>query len=127
MRVNNALVANGFSVGTTSGFLSSAFWIQDVIRASFQFTVSSGSVNGAFIIQASNDQAFGANPNQFQPTNWNSLGSVTVVCSNTTQGQGTFLIQAVDLGYEYGRVSFTPGNNGAAPGLVNVRMKVIGV
>ncbi len=125
MRPNNSLVVNNLSVGTAS-FVSSAFWIQDVVRGSFQVTLSSGSFNGAFVIQASNDQAIGKFPNQFEPTNWNTLNSVTVVASTTAAGQ-SFIIQSTELCYEYGRVLFTAANGGAAQGTVNVRMKILGI
>lgn len=125
MRSANTLVANNLSVGTAS-FVSSAFWMQDVVRGSFQVTVASGSCNGAFVIQSSNDQAVGKPPTQFEPTNWNTLNSVTVVCSTTAAGQ-SFLIQPNEFCSEYGRVQFTAANGGAALGTVNVRFKIIGI
>ncbi len=123
MRPNNAVVVNQLSVGTAS-FVSSAFWIQDVVRASFQFVVASGSFNGSLTLQVSNDLANGFQ-NQFSPTNWSTLGSVTVVAS--ASANTVLLIQASELCYEYGRIQFTASNGGAALGLVNGRMKVLGI
>lgn len=124
MRPNNALVVSGQSVGTAS-FLSGAFWIQDVVRASFQAVVSSGTFNGSLTLQVSNDQAIGLPANQFQPTNWSTLGSVTVVAS--TSAGAVLLIQQAELAYEYARIQFTAGNGGAALGTVNIRMKCFGI
>lgn len=124
MRPNNSLIVNGLSVGTAS-FVSSAFWIQDVVRASFQFSVSSGTFSGSLTLQVSDDQSIGAFPNQFQPTNWSTLGSVTVVAS-TSAGQA-LLIQATELCYEYGRIQYISGNGGATLGTVNGRMKILGI
>lgn len=126
MRPNNSLVVSNLSTGTAS-FVSSAFWIQDVVRASFQVTLASGSFTGAFTIQASNDQPVGKFPNQYEPTNWNTLGSVTVVCSSGAATGTTFLIQGVETCYEYGRVQYTAANGGVAQGSANVRMKILGI
>lgn len=121
MRQINQQVVTTLSVGTGS-FVSSSFWMADIVRASFQVLVSSGTCNGTFILQASNDQAVGAFQNQFSPANWNSLNSVTLVCSTTATGQA-FYIQPVETCYEYGRIQFTAGNGGAAQGTVTIRMK----
>ncbi len=123
MRPNNALVVNQQSVGTAS-FISSAFWVQDVVRASFQVVISSGTCNGTFDIQGSNDQAVGKFANQFEPTLWNTLTSMSVVCS-TSAGNSFFILQN-EYCYEYLRVKFTAGNGGAALGTASVRMKAFG-
>lgn len=120
MRSTNALIVNQLSVGTAS-FISSACWTDDVVRASFQVVVSSGTCNGTFVIQGSNDIATGRFQNQFNPTNWNTITSATVVCS-ASAGQ-SFAILGQDYTFEYLRVQFTAGNGGAALGTVNVRMK----
>jgi hypothetical protein len=124
MRAVNSLVVNQLSVGTAS-FISSAFWTYDVVKASFQFTVASGSLNGTFNVQASNDLAVGAYPNQFQPTNWNTLNSMSVVSSSSA---GTsVLIGQNEFAYEYLRIQFIANNGGAALGTVNVRMKAFNI
>jgi hypothetical protein len=124
MRTNNSLVVNQQSVGTGS-FISSAFWVSDVVRASFQVTIGSGACNGTFVIQGSNDQAVGAFPTLYQPTNWNTITSATVVCS--ASAGNSFLILQNEYAYEYLRVQFTAGNGGAALGTANVRMKAFSI
>lgn len=125
MRQANSQFVTGGTVGTAS-FISSAVWSYDIIKASFQFTMSSGSLNGTFNIQGSNDLSQGLPPNMFTPTNWNTITSASVVASSTAAGQ-TFMILPIDCCYEYLRLSFTAGNGGAALGLVNGRIKTIGI
>lgn len=124
MRTNNSLVASQLSVGTAS-FISSPIWANELVKASFQVTIGSGACNGTFNIQGSNDQATGAFPNQFTPTNWNTITSMSVVCS--ASAGASFLILQNEYAYEYLRVQFTAGNGGAALGTVNVRMKTFNI
>ncbi len=121
MRPVNDLVISSYPSQTNS--VSMQIWANSILRASFQVNVSSGSLNGTFNVQASNDQCVGAmNAVNFQPTNWNTITSVTVVCSNTVLGAGSFLISYFEISYEYLRVNYTAGSGGFALGLYNVRM-----
>ena len=120
MKPVNDLVINAFPSQTSS--TSAALWANSILRASFQVSISSGSLTGTFNVQASNDQAIGAPAIQFLPTNWNTITSVTVVCSNTTQGAGSFYIQYFETSYEYLRLSYTAGNGGNTNGVYSVRM-----
>lgn len=124
MRTVNQQVVDRQSVGTAS-FVSPAVWSYDVVRASFQVVISSGTCNGTFDIQGSNDQAVGKFQNQFEPTLWNTLTSMSVVCS--TSAGSSFLILQNEYAYEYLRVKFTAGNGGAAQGTATVRMKAFGI
>lgn len=122
---NSQFLTNGI-VGSASFSISSAIYTDCIVRASFQFTVASGSCAGTFNIQGSNDQSFGVPANQFTPTNWNTITSVTVVASSTALVR-SFLIPATELAYEYLRVNFTDNSGGSANGLVNGRCKAIGL
>lgn len=126
LRVSNCLIANGFPSQTSS--TSGVIWANDIVRISALVTVGSGSLSGTFQLQASNDQAVGAFPNQFLPTNWVSLGSTSqVVASNTVQGSGVFLIPAVEVSYEYLRVQYTStSSGGSGAGLYSIRTKSLG-
>jgi len=97
-------------------------WAQQWIRASFQMSVSSGSLVGVFTIQGSNDQAVGLPPAQFSPTNWNNIGSgsnYSVVAS--ISAGSSVLIPYFETCYQYHRVLFTAGNGGNTLGLYNIR------
>ncbi len=124
MRPVNNLVVNQQAVGTAS-FISPAIWTYDTVRASFQVVISSGTCNGTFDIQGSNDQAVGKFPNQYEPTLWNTLTSMSVVCS-TSAGASFFILQS-EFAYEYLRVKFTAANGGAALGTATVRMKAFNI
>jgi len=123
MRMFNSQIVSGGTVGTAS-FVSSSFWSTDIIRTSFQIVISSGTCNGTFVVQGSNDINRGLPAQMFTPTNWNNLGSVsTLVVSTSAPGAQSFLIPQFECSYEYLRVSFTAANGGAALGLVDVRGK----
>lgn len=115
----------------TASFTSSAFWLWDVIRISAQAVVSSGSVAGIVSLQVSNDTARGAFQTQFQPTNWNTVGTSTstpsVVIASSTATGGAFLFPAVDINYSYGRFVFTDLSAGSAVGTFNINVKTYGL
>lgn len=119
MNTNNFnLILNGIS-GTAS-FTSSSFWTWETFRLSGQCVVSSGSLVGNFALQASNDKATGAFPGQFQPTNWNSLGSTTMLLNcSTTAATRSFMFPTTELSYQYARIQFTDLSAGAAIGIFN--------
>ncbi len=125
MLVANDLISSGAPAQTSS--VSVVVWSSKIVRGSFQVSVSSGTLNGAFVVQASNDQAIGATPQYFQPTNWNTINSATVVCSTSAPGTGSFIISNIEMSYEYLRLQYTVGNAGAALGTYSVRMKTMGL
>lgn len=125
MNPNNCLIASNYPASVSSSSLLQ--WAEKIVRSSWQVTVSSGSLNGTFTLQVSNDQSSDGQSSQFYPTNWSSLGSVTVVCSTTAPGSGIFLIQGVELCYQYMRLNFTAGNGGNTLGLYSVRQKSMGL
>lgn len=117
MKVTNfSAIYNGTS-GTAS-FTSSAFWVWDNIKLSGQAVVSSGSLVGTFTLQFSNDKALGSFQNQFQPTNWNTLGSTTQIVNCSTTGTvRSFMIPQFEPCYQYVRVVYTDQSAGAAVGV----------
>jgi hypothetical protein len=126
MRPNNSIIVSGGNASTAS-FVSTVIYATDIVRASFQIFVSSGSANGTIQLQASNQQATGAPANQFIPTQWSVVGSSTTVICSSTATIKTFLLPSTELSYEYLRIVFTDSVAAASPGLVNVRMKSIGL
>lgn len=122
MLVSNSLISG--VCGTATTYASSAIWSAKIVRMSCQVTVSSGTFNGTFNFQASNDFAPGqiSNPGLFQPTNWNTLGSITVVASVSSTAK-SFLIMPNEACYEYLRIQFTDATGGTALGNFNARIK----
>ncbi len=125
MRPFNSQFLTSGVTGSGSFSISSSIYADSIVRASFQFTVSSGSCVGTFQIQGSNDQAVGIPANQFTPTNWSTITSASVSCSTTALSK-VFMILPIETSYEYMRVQFTDGSAGAANGLVNGRCKGVG-
>lgn len=121
MRAVNNLIGTG-TAGTAS-FSTNPVWAMDLIRASFQILVSSGSCVGTFVIQASNDQAVGVPAAQFTPTNWVTVGSTASVVCSTTASSKVFLLPSTEFAYEYLRIRYTDGSGAAALGVVQIRMK----
>lgn len=113
MRSSNELIASNVTSSGTSN--SNVCLSEQWIRASFQVSCGSGSLTGVFTVQGSNDVAVGVPPNQFLPTNWNTLGSVT--CSISVGSsvwipfngpQGT--INYFETCAKYHRVQFVSNN-----------------
>lgn len=125
MRQSNSLIISSFPSQTSS--TSSVVWSQNFVRCSIQVTIGSGTLNGTFVLQGSNDSATGQEPYQFLPSSWSAVGSSSqVVCSATSPG-AIFLIPATEVAYEYLRLQYTAGNSGAALGLFSARIKSLGI
>lgn len=129
MRPNNEAVYYGNSiVASSSQVMLSECWV----RASFQIDCLNGSLNGTFVVQASNDIAVGAPPNQFTPSNWNTIGSggtATIIASvsatiSTSSPSSSVIIPYFETCYQYHRLVYSPGNLGAV-GSFSVRNKTI--
>lgn len=120
MLVVNDLIASNYPSQTSS--VSIPQWSQKLVRASFQVTVSSGTIAGSFAVQVSNDYAVGLPPNQFTPTNWVTLNSTTVLCSSTAT-VSTFLLPYAEYSYNYMRLIYTAST---ASGVYSVRMNAQG-
>lgn len=119
-------IVNGMS-GTAS-FTSSSFWMWETFRLSGQVAVSSGSFVGNVALQVSNDRPSGAFQSQFQPTNWNTIGSTTQLLNcSTTATVRSFMFPVTDMGYAYGRVVFTDLSAGAAVGVFSVNIYALGL
>lgn len=125
MRPFNTQFLTGGVTGSASFSISSAIYSDCIVRASFQFTISSGSMLGTFQLQGSNDQSVGVPANQFTPTNWSTITSASVTASVSTTAK-TFMILPIECAYEYIRVQFSDLSGGTANGLVNGRSKGIG-
>lgn len=121
---NFSIITNG-TAGTAS-FTSSSFWMWGTHRLSGQAVVSSGSLVGTFTLQVSNDKAMGAFQGQFQPTNWNTIGSTTQLlnCSSSATVK-SFMFPYTEVCYQYGRVVYTDQSSGAAVGLFNFNMNTM--
>ena len=110
--VNNALNFGTFysaslNPASVSSQNSIAQWATDIIRASFQ-VVFVGAATGSIKMQASNDFAVGLPREQFQPTNWNDVGS-----SVSVTAAGSYLIPEIECSYEYIRLVYTSTTLGA--------------
>lgn len=119
MRSNNELVAtNVLSSGTSySNVMLSEQWI----RSSFQMSCGSGSINGTFTVQVSNDFPVGTPPYQFSPANWNSIGTASVTCSLTGAAGICVIIPYFETCYKWHRVQFVPTTS--AQGWYNIRVE----
>lgn len=120
MRVSNSLIASGNPSQTSS--VTMAVWTQNIVRESFQVVVSSGSLNGTFALQASNDVAVGQEPYVFVPTNWTTIGTTSVIAS-TTALLSSYILGPIEASYEYTRLIYTTSSGSPALGLYNVRVK----
>lgn len=121
--VNFPAITNG--VAGTASFTSSSFWLYDCVRLSGQAVVSSGSLLGSFVLQVSNDKATGAFQPQFQPQNWNTIGSSTQLlnCSSSALIK-SFMFPYVETCYSYGRIVYNDTSAGAAIGVFQFNMTV---
>lgn len=125
MKPDNFLAVTNGTTGTAS-FVSSAFWLWSTVKISGQAVVSSGSFVGTFAFQFSNDLPVGAPPSQFQPTNWNSIGSTTQVTNCSTSATAkSFLIPQFETSYSYARVVYTDLSAAAAIGTFNFTVKTL--
>lgn len=118
MLVANDLIMNALPAQTSSS--STVQWSQKIVRASFQVSVSSGSLSGTFTLQASNDQAVGQFPGQYIPTNWTTVGTSTTIVASSTGVNSTFYILPVECCFEYLRLTYA---SSGANGVYSVRMK----
>lgn len=125
MRPSNSVVFNA-TVGSAGATISSAVMAIDIIRASFQVSVSSGSFVGTFQVQASNDIPQGLPPNLFTPTNWSTITSASVVASVSLTAR-SFMILPIETSYNYMRVAFTDASGGTANGVPVVTMNAKGL
>lgn len=121
MRPNNnplPFAGNLFSVPANINQASLAQWAWDIVLASFQL-VATGTAAGTIQIQASDDKAIGLPANQFQPTNWNNIGTPV-----TVSGAGSYLVPSgTEISYEYLRLVYTDASGGSATGNISARMK----
>jgi len=100
---------------------SKALWADKIVRCSVQ-ALASAANTGTIQLQGSNDQATGANPWQFQPTNWSDIGSAL-----TLSGTTPVLLTEVECSYEYLRIVYTDASGGTATGTVSARVKSMGL
>lgn len=104
-------------ISGTASFLSTVIYATDIVRCSFQVSVSSGSAVGTWQLLGSNDVATGAPKQSFVPTNWNVVGSSSTVSGSSSTATGvTVMIPPTEVAYEYLRVKFTDGSSASAVG-----------
>lgn len=101
---------------------SQILWARDIVRISVQAVVTGSTADGTLQLQFSNDQATGAKPEQFTPTNWSNLGSAVTVAA-----AGVFAIDETECSYEYLRLVWTDTSSGANNGNVSARSKSMGL
>jgi hypothetical protein len=119
MRFLNQLAVTGANIATSTN--STAFDGSYLVKASTLATFT-GTPAGTIELQASNDDApyTGNDAALFTPTNWVLIPNTNV----TVSGAGSVLIPAVDICYQYIRVSFIA--TGGSAGTMNVRLKTVG-
>jgi hypothetical protein len=111
-------VPGGTSVPANINQSSQAIWSDDILLYSFQL-VATGTAAGTIQIQASDDKAVGVPANQYQPTNWNNIGTAVAV-----SGAGSYLVPPpYEISYEYLRLVYTDTSGGTATGNISARMK----
>ena len=118
MKPSNSLIL-GATTSSVS-FVSSTVWSWDIVQCSFQAVVSSGSINGKFTLQASNEIPVGMPPNQFVPTNWFNVSSVSQVSGSSSSTVLTFGTPKDEVCFQYLRVTWVP-TNGLSDGAFTVR------
>lgn len=124
MRTATYYLFNNVSLGSGTSTASSVVYGWDIVRGSVQVNVDAGSISGSFTLQASNQQPVGMPPNQFQPTQWNTIGSSTTLANaSSSLTLKTFLMPMTELCYDYYRLVFTDATSGVATGSVTARMK----
>lgn len=97
--VNVPIVTTTAAVSLTSAPIDCS----QLIKASFQIDVGTGSADGSVQIQVSNDNAYlGAEKAGFVPTNWSNLGSATAITT-----AGPLLIAQQDVCYRWIRAVYT--------------------
>lgn len=121
MRVQNeSLELSGTDM--TADISSDAIWLGHIVNYSIQ-VVFTGSPNGGFKLQGSNDK--GANTNQTSDanvTNWSDLADTTV---NVTSA-GSHIYNIENAGYRWVRLVWTDSTSGAST-LTSARFNVKGV
>ncbi len=122
--VNNALNFGTIAVSdlnpvVNANLNSVAQWATDIVRASFE-VVATGNAAGSIQVRVSNDQAVGLPANQFQPTNWNLIGSAV-----TVSGAGVYLIPLFESSYEYLELLYTDSSGGTSTGRISGRIKAM--
>lgn len=73
MRNSQVVILSGVATTSQTG---AAFWVGQIVSASFVPVLGDVAGAGAIKIQASNDIPVG-NPNQFTPTNWADIPNAT--------------------------------------------------
>lgn len=120
MLPNNDLIMS--NLATSANQTSKIQWSQKIVRASFQIVVTGSASAGSLQLQWSNDLAIGNFPWIFIPTNWTNLGTSVAV-----SGAAVLSIPLTELSYEYLQLIYTDTSSGAGNGVLNARMKSMGL
>jgi len=127
MRPNTATVMQVSVSSAASTYTSSTIFGWDIIRCSYQ-VIGSGSFNGTFKLQGSNQKPVGAKPQlQFTPTAWNDLGSSSAITASTTASIKNFITPIQEVCYAYYQIVFTDASSGLATGSFEVRFNSFGL
>jgi hypothetical protein len=120
MRIgNDDLVLSGTSMLTT--ITSSPVWLGHIAVYSIQL-VFTGTPNGTFKLQASNDDG-GQNVTSPTITNWTDIGS----SSQAISAAGTHMYNVADCGYKWVRLVWSDSSSGNPSTLTVARFNVKGV
>lgn len=109
------------NVADNASHTGSAFWVGQVVSASFVPTTGDLSATGTLKIQASNDNPENASsPSAFTPTNWADIPSAT---SAIASGVGPAIVIG-NMCFAYIRAVYTSASGGTTTLVVN--MNVLG-
>lgn len=122
MLTNNLDYLSAMSVASQSmaaSFNMPAVYVFNNVMASAQL-VFTGTANGAFKLQGSNDHKVTTN---FLPVNWTDIPS----SSTTVSTAGSVILRDPEVSYAWLRVVYTAAGAGTAPVLTVARLVVKGV
>lgn len=118
MRIQNEeLVLD--STDMASGIESDPIWLAHIEHYSIQ-VVFTGSPNGSFSVQASNDKGSSTNKTEFaEITNWTEVSSENVTTA------GSRMLNLENVGYRWARLVWTPSSGSGT--VTSARFNVKGV
>lgn len=122
MRIKNDDLTLSSTDMTTATITSNPIWLGHIVNYSIQL-VYTGTPNGAFKLQGSNDE--GAKTNDIENvniTNWSDIPSTTV---NVTSA-GSNIYNITDAGYRWVRLVWTDSTSGAST-ITSARYNVKGI
>lgn len=121
MRIQNeSLTLDGTDM--QSDIVSDPIWLAHIVNFSIQI-VFTGTPNGSFKIQGSNDAGSATNNvSNADVTNWSDVGSTTV---NVTAA-GSHIYNIENSGYKWARLVWTDSSSGSPSTITSARYNVKG-